>query len=114
MREIGLRVQFFVEVCNDFKCFWYGNFKIYGRYVEGIVVSDKGKKMVVVERQYYYYFKKYERYEFRKSKVYVYNLECINVKVGDKVFIVEIRLISKIKSWVVVVVFQRVERVEEV
>ncbi|WP_297499207.1 30S ribosomal protein S17 [Thermococcus sp.] len=109
MREIGLKVQPPSEVCNDPRCPWHGSLKIHGRYFEGVVVSDKGKKTVVVERQYYHYLKKYERYELRRSKIHAHNPECINAKVGDRVLIAETRPISKTKSWVVVAVTQRAE-----
>ncbi|WP_010479073.1 30S ribosomal protein S17 [Thermococcus zilligii] len=110
MREIGLNVQPPAEKCDDPNCPWHGHLKIHGRYFEGIVVSDKGKKTVVVERQHYRYLKKYERYELRRSKVHAHNPECINAKMGDRVLIAETRPISKTKSFVVVAVVQRAER----
>ncbi|NPA47612.1 MAG: 30S ribosomal protein S17 [Thermococci archaeon] len=107
MGEIGLRVQPPSEKCDDPKCPWHGHVKIHGRYFEGVVVSDKGKKTVVVERQHYHYLKKYERYELRRSKIHAHNPPCVGARVGDRVLIAETRPLSKTKSFTVVAVMKR-------
>jgi len=107
MRGIGLRIQPPSKECDDPKCPWHGHVKIHGRYFEGVVVSDKGKKTVVVERQHYHYLKKYERYELRRSKIHAHNPPCIGAKVGDRVLIAETRPLSKTKSFTVVAITKR-------
>ncbi len=107
MGEIGLRVQPPSERCDDPKCPWHGHVKVHGRYFEGVVVSDKGKRTVVVERQHYHYLKKYERYELRRSRIHAHNPPCVGARAGDRVLIAETRPLSKTKSFTVVAVTKR-------
>ena len=53
---------------------------------------------------------KYERYERRKSKMIVYNPECIDAKKGDVVKVAECRPLSKTKSFVVIEVIERLKK----
>ncbi len=77
-----------------------------GREFVGIVVSDKMQKTVTVEWNRRKYMKKYERYEFKRTKVKAHNPKEIDAKKGDKVRIMETRPISKTKNFTVVEVLK--------
>ena len=77
-----------------------------GRTFTGIVTSDKMQKSVTVEWQRKKFIKKYERYEFKKTKVKAHNPKEIDAKLGDKVRIMETRPISKTKHFTVIEVIK--------
>ncbi|RME55511.1 30S ribosomal protein S17 [Candidatus Woesearchaeota archaeon] len=101
-RNIGLDVKPPKESCNDPHCAFHGSVAVRGRVFVGNVIKQDINKTVTVEwpRQNYLY--KYERFEKRRSRVKVHNPPCLNVKVGDKVKIIETRPISKTKNFVVI------------
>ena len=102
-RDIGIEnIKIPEKSCNDKKCPFHGTLSVRGQIFTGIVVSDKMQRSVVVEREYLRYDKKYERYEKRTSKFHAHNPECLNVKTGDKVIIMECRPLSKSISFVVI------------
>lgn len=98
--------------CNDKNCPIHGTLKVRGSRLEGIVVSDKGKKTVIVERSYVIKNYKYNRLIRRKSRIPAHNPSCINAKVGDKVLIGETRKISKTKAWCVLKILERADKGE--
>jgi small subunit ribosomal protein S17 len=89
------------SACIDAHCPFHGSLSVRGRTFIGTVVSDRMAKSVTVEWERTVHVPKYERYEKKKSKVKAHNPECINVKAGDKVKIMECRPISKTKHFVV-------------
>ena len=88
--------------CNDMKCPFHGNLSLRGRQFTGIVVSTKMRKTAVIEFERLQFVKKYERYEKRRTKLKVYNLDCVNAKDGDVVVVIECRPLSKTKNFVIV------------
>lgn len=90
------------KLCLDKHCAIHGNISVRGRTFIGTVSSDKMSKSVTVVWNRTVFIPKYERYEEKRSKVKAHNPECINVKTGDKVKIMECRPISKTKHFVVV------------
>ncbi len=101
-RSIGIEVKKPDKVCNDDKCPFHGSLSLRGRLFNGIIVSNKAKKMVVIEREYSHLITKYKRYERRKSKIHAYLPECINANVGDKAIAAECRPLNKSTSFVVI------------
>ena len=89
-------------ICKDRHCPFHGGLKVRGRYFGGMVRKADTHGTIDVEWPRLFYLSKYERYEKRRSRVKAHNPTCINVKVGDKVKIVECRPISKTKHFVVV------------
>ncbi|VVB51893.1 30S ribosomal protein S17 [uncultured archaeon] len=73
-----------------------------GLILEGVVVSDKMENTVIVQRDYYDKSKKYERYFRKRSRIPAHKPPEINLKVGDKVRIMECRKISKTKNFKVI------------
>ncbi len=90
------------EKCDDKKCFKHGGVKIRGEYLEGKVVSAKGRHTVVVEREATRYLSKYRKWARGTSRISAHNPGCINAKVGDLVELAETRKLSKTKAWTVV------------
>lgn len=77
-----------------------------GRVFVGTVVSDKMQKTVTVEWNRKKLIKKYERYEYKRTKVKAHNPLEIDAKTGDKVIIKETRPISKTKNFIVLEVLK--------
>lgn len=102
MRNIGINVKIPESECADRLCPFHGSLSVRGRLFNGIIVSNKAKKMVVIEREYSYLIRKYKRYERRKSKIHAYLPECIDVEVGDNVTVAECRPLNKTVSFVVI------------
>lgn len=88
--------------CNDVKCPFHGQLSLRGRQLIGTVISTKMRKTAVIEFKRLHFLKKYERYEKKRTKLKVYNPECINVKEGDIVKAYECRPLSKTKNFVIV------------
>lgn len=88
--------------CGDPKCPFHGKLRVRGQAFVGNVVSFKIPKSATVSWERRRLIKKFERYEIRRSKVAAYVPECINIKEGDKVIIMECRPLSKTKKFVVV------------
>ncbi len=68
---------------------------------EGIVVSDKMQKTVTVRVDRTFRHPEYEKVITRGKKYYAHN-EKGDVKVGQKVRIIETRPLSKLKRWRVI------------
>lgn len=90
------------QECNDFKCPFHGSLNTRGRQLTGTVISTKMRKTSVIEFERLYFIPKYERYEKRRTKLKVHNPECINVKEGDIVKVMECKPLSKTKSFVII------------
>ena len=85
---------------------------IRGARLVGKVVSDKSKKTVVVERDVIKKVSKYKRMARGRSRIQAHNPDEIGAKVGDRVRIGETRKISKTKSWIVIEILSKAEKVE--
>lgn len=101
-RDIGIDVPKPRRRCDDKNCPFHGTLSVRGQILEGIVVSDAMRRSVVVRRDYLHFVPKYERYERRSSRYIAHAPECLNIKKGDAVRIMECRPISKTKSFVVI------------
>lgn len=71
-----------------------------GKVLSGIVVSDKMDKTVVVEVQRYFKHPKYGKF-IKSKKRYKAHDESNEIKVGDKVEIVETKPLSKDKKFLI-------------
>jgi len=90
------------EACNDKHCPFHSSFSTRGRVLKGTVKKLSAAKTIKIEFPRLLYIPKYERYEKRKTKLLVHCPPCIDVKVGDKVKVMECRPISKTKNFVVI------------
>jgi len=100
--NIGIEVKQPEKKCADEHCPFHGSLSVHGRIFTGNIVSDKMSKSVSVVWERTVYVPKYERYEKKKSKVKAHSPECLGVKAGDNVKIMQCRPISKTKHFVVV------------
>jgi small subunit ribosomal protein S17 len=100
--NIGIDVKPPERECTDKNCPFHGSLRVRGQILEGRVVGDKANSTVRVQREYYYKLKKYERYEKRRSTIFAHNPECLSVRQGDLVKVMECRPLSKGKSFVVI------------
>ena len=84
-------------------CPFYGNLRVRGQIIEGIVSSLGMNHSIVVERQRIRSMKKYERYEKRTNRFNAHLPSCIGeVSVGDRVRIMECPPLSKTVSFCVI------------
>ena len=90
------------QKCSDIKCPFHGKLNVRGRQLTGTVISTKMRKTSVIEFQRLHFVPKYERYEKRRAKIKAHNPECMNVKEGDIVRVMECRPLSKTKSFVII------------
>lgn len=89
------------ETCKDNHCPQHGTVKVHGRAFTATVQSARAPKTAIVEWERRYHVPKYERYERRRTTLNVHNPDCINVKAGDIVRIMECRPISKTKHFTI-------------
>ena len=101
-RNIGIEAMPPQRDCEDDLCPWHGKLSVRGRIIEGQVVSTKMTRAVVVRRDFLHLVRKYNRYERRKGLVTARLPDCLEVKDGDHVRIVECRPLAKSISFVVV------------
>lgn len=88
--------------CNDRNCPIHGTLSTRGIVLEGVVTSDKMRNTVIVQRNYLKRSQKFQRYKSAKSRIPAHKPPCMNLKVGDRVRIIECRKLSKTVSFVVV------------
>lgn len=100
-KSIGIDVKQPENACDDKNCPFHSNISMRGKTFVGTVVSNVFQKTVSVEWERRLKIPKYERYEMRRTKVRVHSTPCIEVKLGDKVKIMECRPISKTKSFII-------------
>lgn len=92
--------------CNDVHCPIHGRLSTRGRIFVGKVTKLSSNKTISIEWVRNHYIIKYERYEKRRSRLKVHKPDCIDVKVGDNVRVMETRPISKMKHAVILEVLK--------
>jgi|TARA_B110000967_G_scaffold91626_1_gene94199 small subunit ribosomal protein S17 len=97
MRDIGVDVNSPQgEWDGNMNCPFYGNLRVRGQIIEGIVSTSSMQNAIVVERRMQRYMTKYERYEKRTRRYSAHLPSCIGeLNPGDKVRIMECRPLSK-------------------
>jgi len=106
-KSIGLKVEMPSQKCTDKNCPFHGALKLRGRIFTGMVIRNVFQKTATLEFQRQFFLKKYERFEKRKTRLKAHVPECMTVKKGDNIRIVETRPISKTKNFVVVEVVKK-------
>ena len=101
-RDIGIDVPRPAKACDDRHCPFHGTLPVRGQSFEGRVVSDRMQRTVVVEREYLRFQRKYERYEKRTKRFQVHSPPCLDLKVGDRITLMECRPIAKTVSFVAI------------
>ena len=90
------------DTCKDKNCPIHNNLKTRGRTFKGTVTEAKAQKTATIEWQRKYYLQKYERHEKRRTRIKAHNPECINVKRGEIVRVIECKPLSKTKHFVII------------
>ncbi len=90
------------KACADKNCPIHGTIRTRGRTFTGVVKSSKMQRTVTVEVERQQYIPKYQRYEKRRTRLKAHNPDCIDVKRGEAVRVLECRPISKTKNFVVI------------
>ena len=73
---------------------------------EGLVVSNKMNKTVVIAVVERVKHKKYDKFVLRTKKLYAHD-EANDAQVGDRVRVMEIRPMSKLKRWRITEIVER-------
>ena len=73
---------------------------------EGLVVSNKMNKTAVIAVVERVKHKKYDKFVLRTKKLYAHD-EANDVNVGDRVRVMEVRPMSKLKRWRIVEILER-------
>ena len=98
----GLELKLPNKNCEDKHCPFHSGLKLRGKLFTGKITKISSQKTAQVEFQRQIYLQKYERFEKRISRIHVHSTPCIDIKLGDKVKIMECRPISKMKNFVVI------------
>ncbi|HKZ63684.1 MAG TPA: 30S ribosomal protein S17 [Thermoplasmata archaeon] len=101
-RDIGVDVPKPGRGCEDPHCPFHGTLPVRGQTFEGRVVSTRMLRTAIVERDYLRYIRKFERYEKRTKRFHVHSPPCLDLKVGDRVALMECRPIAKTVSFVAI------------
>lgn len=99
---IGLQVEIPKNKCIDKHCPFHSELSTHGRVFVGEIIKRNVHKTATVSWQRSAYISKYERYEKKRTRVTVHIPDCMDIKVGDKVKIMECTPISKTKNFVIV------------
>ncbi len=73
---------------------------------EGLVVSNKMNKTVVIAVVERVSHKKYDKFVLRTKKLYAHD-EANDAQIGDRVRVMEIRPMSKLKRWRITEIVER-------
>jgi small subunit ribosomal protein S17 len=101
-REIGIEIDRPTKTCADINCPYHGRLSVRGQIIKGVCVSTKMNKTAVIQRERRRFSQKYERFEKRSKKIAAHNPECLEIKPGEPVTIMECKPISKTVSFVIV------------
>lgn len=92
--------------CTDKHCPVHKKVSLRGRTLVGNVIKTAMHRTAKVRIERLFKIPKYERYEKRVSIIKAHNPDCLNVKIGDRVRMTEVRPISKTKNFVIVEVLK--------
>lgn len=109
--SVGYNIDYKPEKVSedDNKCPYYGKTSVRGKMFEGTVISDDMSRTVKVSWTIAVKNKKYNRYEYKRSKVSAHNPDCIGAKKGDRVLIGETKPLSKTKHFTVLKILKENE-----
>jgi small subunit ribosomal protein S17 len=101
-RNIGIEVEYPTRNCTDANCPFHGKLSLRGQIITGVCVTDRMPKTCVIQRERTVFVKQFERYEKRTTRIAAHNPDCLGIKMGDQVKIMECRPISKTVSFVII------------
>lgn len=102
-RNIGVDVPAPKEKCEgDKNCPFHGKPPLRGKQVTGKVLRVNLGRTALIELERKVYIPKYERYQKRRTRLWVHNPTCLGIAVNDLVKVMETRKISKTKNFVII------------
>ncbi|MFH1210919.1 MAG: 30S ribosomal protein S17 [archaeon] len=101
-KNIGMETEAPKKECVDRHCPYHGTAKLRGKIFTGTIIKTSMHRTVVVEWPRLLFLPKYERYEKRRTRIKAHLPDCIEVKKGDKVKLMESKPISKTKNFIVI------------
>ncbi|MAG60643.1 30S ribosomal protein S17 [archaeon] len=98
---------------SDKNCPFYGKLNVKKANLVGTIIKKDANGTATIEWVRSKFVPKYERFQYRKSRVRVHNPASINAKVGEKVLVARTRPISKTKHHVIINVLESESSVEK-
>ena len=103
IRNIGVDVPAPKGKCEgDKHCPFHGEALLRGKQITGKVVRVNVGMTTLIELERRAYIPKYERYQKKRTRLWVHHPTCLNVEVDDIVKVMETRKISKTKNFVII------------
>ncbi|HIJ12021.1 TPA: 30S ribosomal protein S17 [Candidatus Woesearchaeota archaeon] len=87
--------------CTDGNCPFHGSLNVKKETFKGTVIKRDSNHTATIEWFRPRLVPKYERYEIRRSRMRVHNPACVDAQVGQPVFVVRTRPLSKTKNAVI-------------
>ena len=79
----------------DKKCPWTGNINIRGKFLTGVVKTNKMKNTCIIRKDYLHFISKYHRFEKRHKNTPVHVSPAFRINPGDEILAGQCRPISK-------------------
>ena len=95
-----------VATASDKNCPFYGQLNVKKTSLVGTIIKKDANGSATIEWIRSKFVPKYERFQFRRSRVRVHNPASINASVGEKVLVARTRPISKSKHHVIIKVIE--------
>ena len=102
LRNIGIKVKNPTKQSTDKHDPFFGNLSIRGRIFTGTIISIMAQRTAKIEFERLVPIPKYERYEKRRTRLFVHIPDSLSISVGDVVRVAECRPISKTKNFVII------------
>lgn len=90
------------DEASDKNCPFYGQLNVKKANLVGTVIKKDASGSATIEWVRSKFVPKYERYQFRRSRIRVHNPASINAQLGEKVLVARTRPISKSKHHVII------------
>ncbi len=89
-------------VALDKNCPFYGELNVKKASLVGTIIKKDAHGTATIEWERSRFVPKYERFEFRRSRIRVHNPASINAQIGEKVLVARTRPIRKTKHHVII------------
>ncbi len=90
---------------SDKNCPFYGELNVKRANLVGTIIKKDAHGSATIEWIRSIFVPKYERFQYRRSRIRVHNPSSINAQIGEKVLVARTRPISKSKHHVIIKVF---------
>lgn len=95
--------------CTSKKCPFHGTLNVKKEIIRGKVVKKDPHHSATIEWNRLYYIPKYERFEFRRSRLRVHNPPCLDAPIDQEVIAAKTRPLSKNKGYVIIHIIKKEE-----